>query len=183
MMHIDSSALDVAARRARRPDRRRQPPDHARRADRRRAAAARRLRHEGRTAAQHLSRRRRPAGALHPQRLRPRHGARRRREPEGGRRSSCCFPRARAPCGRRSTTFKPGITLIAHLARVPIQTVLIESDSPYLTKGWPLLRPPPMPGRHSPAPRRALRAAADHRALLRRLERYFRRGERAEAGR
>jgi 1-acyl-sn-glycerol-3-phosphate acyltransferase len=71
--------------------------------------------------------------------------------------------------------FKPGITLVAHLARVPIQTVLIESDSPYLTKGWPLLRPPPAPvvirvrlgERFAPEP--------DHRSLLLRLESYFER--------
>jgi hypothetical protein len=37
------------------------------------------------------------------------------------------------------------MTLIAQLAKVPIQTVIIETDSPYLRKGWPLLRPPPAP--------------------------------------
>ncbi|MEO8921925.1 MAG: lysophospholipid acyltransferase family protein [Caldimonas sp.] len=71
--------------------------------------------------------------------------------------------------------FKPGITFIAHLAQAPIQTVLIETDSAYLTKGWPLLRVPPIPvvirlrlgERFSPQ--------ADHRALLRRLESYFER--------
>jgi len=71
--------------------------------------------------------------------------------------------------------FKPGVALISHLAGVPIQTVLIESDSPYLTKGWPLLRPPPIPvvirvrlgDRFAPE--------ADHRALRRRLEAYFHR--------
>ena len=46
-----------------------QPPEHARRADGGRAAAAQRLHHEGRADAQHLPRRRRAAGALHPQRL------------------------------------------------------------------------------------------------------------------
>ncbi len=35
--------------------------------------------------------------------------------------------------------------LIASRARVPIQTVFIETDSPYLTKGWPLFRRPVMP--------------------------------------
>ena len=69
------------ARRARRPDRRRQPSDHARCAARRRPAAARRVRHEGRADAQHLPRRRRAPGALHQERRRPRHGARRRADP------------------------------------------------------------------------------------------------------
>ena len=69
--------------------------------------------------------------------------------------------------------FKPGITLIAHLAHVPIQTVLIESDSPYLTKGWPLLRTPPIPVVIRVRLGERFAPEADHRALLRRLESYF----------
>ena len=69
--------------------------------------------------------------------------------------------------------FKPGITLIAHLAQVPIQTVLIESDSPYLTKGWPLLRPPPVPVVIRVRLGERFAPEADYRALLRRLEDYF----------
>jgi 1-acyl-sn-glycerol-3-phosphate acyltransferase len=69
--------------------------------------------------------------------------------------------------------FKPGITLIAHLARVPIQTIVIESDSPYLTKGWPLLRPPPIPVVIRLRLGERFAPEADHRALLRRLEGYF----------
>lgn len=82
------------------------------------------------------------------------------------------------PEGTRTVTppvnpFKPGITLIAHLAQVPVQTVFIESRSPYLAKGWPLLKVPPMPvvvrvrlgARFAPD--------ADHRGALVRLESYF----------
>jgi len=69
--------------------------------------------------------------------------------------------------------FRPGITLIAHLAHVPIQTVVIESDSPYLTKGWPLLRPPPIPVVIRVRLGERFAPEADHRALLRRLESYF----------
>ena len=69
--------------------------------------------------------------------------------------------------------FKAGITLIAHLARVPIQTVLIESESPYLTKGWPLLKAPPIPVVIRVRLGRRFAPEADHRALLRRLEDYF----------
>jgi len=35
--------------------------------------------------------------------------------------------------------------LIAARARVPIQTVFIETDSPYLTKDWPFFKRPQMP--------------------------------------
>jgi 1-acyl-sn-glycerol-3-phosphate acyltransferase len=69
--------------------------------------------------------------------------------------------------------FKPGITLISHLARVPIQTVVIESFSPYLTKGWPLLKAPPVPVRVRLRLGRRFAPDVDHRAQLRRLELYF----------
>ena len=69
--------------------------------------------------------------------------------------------------------FKPGITLIAHLAQAPIQTVIIESDSPYLTKGWPLLKPPPAPVVLRVRLGERFAPDADHRAMLRRLEGYF----------
>ena len=54
------------------------------------------------------------------------------------------------PEGTRTTRWpvdplKGGIALIAQRARVPIQTVLIETDSPYLTKGWPIWKMPPLP--------------------------------------
>jgi 1-acyl-sn-glycerol-3-phosphate acyltransferase len=39
----------------------------------------------------------------------------------------------------------PGLGRIAQRAGVPVQTVLIETDSPYLGKGWPLWRLPPLP--------------------------------------
>lgn len=69
--------------------------------------------------------------------------------------------------------FKPGITLIAHLARVPIQTVLIETESPYLTKGWPLLRAPPFPVVIRLRLGRRFAHDPDHRALLHALEAFF----------
>jgi 1-acyl-sn-glycerol-3-phosphate acyltransferase len=69
--------------------------------------------------------------------------------------------------------FKPGITLISHLARAPIQTVVIESFSPYLTKGWPLLKAPPVPVRIRLRLGRRFAPDPDHRAQLRRLELYF----------
>ncbi|MGZ5240633.1 MAG: lysophospholipid acyltransferase family protein [Caldimonas sp.] len=71
--------------------------------------------------------------------------------------------------------FKPGITLIAHLAQVPIQTVIIETESPYLTKGWPLLKPPPAPVVIRVRLGERFAHEGDHRALLRRLQDYFER--------
>jgi 1-acyl-sn-glycerol-3-phosphate acyltransferase len=54
------------------------------------------------------------------------------------------------PEGTRTTNypvnpFKGSIGLIAHQARMPVQTVWIETSSPYLSKGWTLFRKPSMP--------------------------------------
>ena len=40
---------------------------------------------------------------------------------------------------------KSSIGVIAKFARVPVQTLLIETDSPYLSKGWPLFQRPSLP--------------------------------------
>ena len=37
------------------------------------------------------------------------------------------------------------VGLIAKHARVPIQTLIIETDSPFLSKGWPLFKRPKLP--------------------------------------
>ena len=54
------------------------------------------------------------------------------------------------PEGTRTTAaalgpFKPGFALMARQAGAPVQTVLLEASSPYLRKGWPLLRRPDFP--------------------------------------
>jgi 1-acyl-sn-glycerol-3-phosphate acyltransferase len=54
------------------------------------------------------------------------------------------------PEGTRTVTspvnpLTASIGVIARHAQVPVQTVLIETDSMYLSKGWPLFRKPPMP--------------------------------------
>ena len=69
--------------------------------------------------------------------------------------------------------FRPGITLIAQLAQVPIQTVLIECESPYLGKGWPIWRTPEFPVVIRARLGERFAPEADHQGLLRRLEAYF----------
>jgi 1-acyl-sn-glycerol-3-phosphate acyltransferase len=83
------------------------------------------------------------------------------------------FPEGTRTVHAPINAFKPGITFIAHLAQVPIQTVVIEMLSPYLTKGWPLLKAPPMPVRVRVRLGQRFAADADHRAQLQRIERYF----------
>ena len=84
-----------------------------------------------------------------------------------------CFPEGTRTVRAPVNAFRPGVTLIAHLAQVPIQTVLIESRSRYLTKGWPLLRTPPMPVTIRVRLGERFAPDADHRATLRRIEAYF----------
>lgn len=54
------------------------------------------------------------------------------------------------PEGTRTTScpvnpFQGSIGLIARHAQVPVQTILIETDTLYLSKGWSLFRKPPLP--------------------------------------
>ena len=54
------------------------------------------------------------------------------------------------PEGTRTTqdpvnVFSGSIGIIANKGQVPVQTVLIETDSQYLRKGWPLFKKAPMP--------------------------------------
>ena len=69
--------------------------------------------------------------------------------------------------------FRPGLTLIAQMAQVPIQTVLIESESNYLGKGWPILRTPQFPVVVKLRLGRRFAPEADHQGLLKRIEGYF----------
>jgi 1-acyl-sn-glycerol-3-phosphate acyltransferase len=85
------------------------------------------------------------------------------------------------PEGTRTTCapinpFQATFTLIAKRAQVPIQTVFIDTDSPYLGKGWPLWRLPPLPicfnvrlgARFAPAT-----AEQDHNQQRSEIEAYF----------
>ncbi len=82
------------------------------------------------------------------------------------------------PEGTRTTSFpvnplKGSIGLIAHHARVPVQTVLIETDSPFLTKGWPLFRKPEMPIHYRVSLGRRFDPPENIRQFMSELEDYF----------
>jgi 1-acyl-sn-glycerol-3-phosphate acyltransferase len=87
------------------------------------------------------------------------------------------------PEGTRTTTrplnrFRPGFTLIAKMARVPIQAVFIDTDSPYLGKGWPLWQLPPLPIVFSVRLGRRFEPGDDPAAQLAEIEAYFAAGVR-----
>ena len=83
------------------------------------------------------------------------------------------FPEGTRTIRQPINAFMPGITLIARLAKAPIQTVIIETDSPYLGKGWPIWRTPPVPVTFKLRLGRRFEPEADNAALLKRLEAYF----------
>ncbi|MES2711434.1 MAG: lysophospholipid acyltransferase family protein [Pseudomonadota bacterium] len=83
------------------------------------------------------------------------------------------FPEGtRQPAGALGP-FRPGFALIAKHARAPVQVLFIESNSPYLRKGWPLWRRPEFPllyrvtlGPRLPVQGRAEDFARDLRAVF-----------------
>jgi len=90
------------------------------------------------------------------------------------------------PEGTRTTVppvnaFHRGVTVIAKRAGAPIQTVFIDAHSPYLCKGWPLWRLPPLPVVFSVRLGRRFEPADDTFAQLRELEAYFASGVRLPA--
>lgn len=68
---------------------------------------------------------------------------------------------------------KSSVGIIAKHAQVPVQTLLIETDSPYLSKGWPLFRRPTLPITYRVKLGRRFEPPADANALLAELEHYF----------
>ena len=87
------------------------------------------------------------------------------------------------PEGTRTTqapinAVRPGVTLIAKLAHVPIQVVFIDTDSPYLGKGWPIWKLPPLPIVFSVRLGQRFAPSDDAEALLRTLQEHLAQGVR-----
>ena len=66
------------------------------------------------------------------------------------------------------------VGLIAKHAGVPVQTLVIETDSPFLSKGWPLFRRPTLPIIYKVRLGRRFDPPADVAAFTAELEGYFR---------
>lgn len=82
------------------------------------------------------------------------------------------------PEGTRTTSHPTNVLtgsagLIAHHAKVPIQTVFIETNSPYLGKGWPLFRKPAMPIHYKIRLGRRFAPPQNTRRFTHELEQYF----------
>jgi 1-acyl-sn-glycerol-3-phosphate acyltransferase len=85
------------------------------------------------------------------------------------------------PEGTRTTRwpvnpFHSAVGLIAKRAQAPVQAVFIDTDSPYLGKGWPLWRLPPLPIVFTVRLGRRFMPHADPQALQAELQAYFAEG-------
>ncbi|MDP2369857.1 lysophospholipid acyltransferase family protein [Rhodoferax sp.] len=82
------------------------------------------------------------------------------------------------PEGTRTTRqpvndLKPGVALIAKRSGAPLQAILIRTNSPYLSKGWTLLRPPTFPLVYQATLGSQLAATGKSAATASALQRYF----------
>jgi 1-acyl-sn-glycerol-3-phosphate acyltransferase len=66
------------------------------------------------------------------------------------------------------------VGLIAKHANVPVQTLIIETDSPFLSKGWPLFRRPRLPIVYRVRLGKRFDPPTDVAAFTAQLDRYYR---------
>lgn len=66
------------------------------------------------------------------------------------------------------------VGLIAKHAQVPVQTLIIDTDSPFLSKGWPLFRRPTLPIIYRVRLGKRFDPPSDIQAFTAELERYYR---------
>ena len=84
------------------------------------------------------------------------------------------------PEGTRTVTqpvnaFKGGFGLVAQKAGVPVQAVFIETNSPFLSKGWPLLKKPEFPLEYHVRIGERFMVTGDVKIFVANLESYYRR--------
>ena len=78
----------------------------------------------------------------------------------------------------RQTPINPlvgSVGLIAKRAAVPVQTLIIETDSPFLSKGWPLFKRPTLPIVYRVRLGERFAPPEDVAAFTAELDRYYRR--------
>jgi len=84
------------------------------------------------------------------------------------------FPEGTRTRRKPVNAFKGGFALIAKRAGAPIQTVFIETDNPFLSKGWPLFKKPTFPLVYRMRLGQAFTVEGNVHAFVRRLEQYYR---------
>ena len=83
------------------------------------------------------------------------------------------FPEGTRTVRRPIGPLKASIGVIAYRAKAPVQTVLIETDSPFLSKQWPLFKKPRLPMRYRVRVGQRFPAPENSAALMAELSQYF----------
>ena len=88
------------------------------------------------------------------------------------------FPEGTRSRDNSVNAFKGGLALIAQQTGAIVQTVFIETDNLFLSKGWPILNKPDFPliYKIKLGQRFQIEKQQDHRAFTRKLENYFKDG-------
>lgn len=84
------------------------------------------------------------------------------------------FPEGTRTRQRSINDFKGGFALIAKIAKVPVQTIFIETNSPFLGKGWPLFKKPEFPLIYRARLGRRYEAPGNIKQFIAELEDYYR---------
>lgn len=84
------------------------------------------------------------------------------------------FPEGTRGDGRALGRFRPGFAAMAKAADVPVQTVLLSSDTPYLGPGWGLTRMPKMPAEYRTRLGRRFTVEGSSADAAAEIERYVR---------
>jgi 1-acyl-sn-glycerol-3-phosphate acyltransferase len=93
------------------------------------------------------------------------------------------FPEGTRTVQQPVNEFKGGFGLVAKKAGAPIQTVFIETNTPFLGKHWPLSRKPEFPISYRVRLGRRFEAQDDVKAFVADLEGYYRREMQAQENR
>jgi 1-acyl-sn-glycerol-3-phosphate acyltransferase len=84
------------------------------------------------------------------------------------------FPEGTRTRRKPVNKFKGGFALIAKKARAPVQTIFIETDNPFLGKGWPLFKKPRFPLVYKVRLGQSFVVEGSVHAFVKRLEQYYR---------
>ena len=84
------------------------------------------------------------------------------------------FPEGTRTVNRPINPFKGGFAVIAKKAAAPVQTVFIESNSPFLGKAWSLFKKPEFPLTYRARLGRRFEVGDDVQGFLAELEHYYR---------
>jgi len=84
------------------------------------------------------------------------------------------FPEGTRTVKHPVNEFKSAFALIARKSGVPVQTIFIESNTPFLGKGWPLLKKPQFPLIYKVVLGKRFEVTGDTKTFVDDLEKYYR---------